>query len=86
MLFLRLSLLEFTSRPLTLLASIKVSVFFFTLCILPPNILTYLHKPEADVYHLMSSHPGLPESFYWHIMKQSCKAVVIKHLLVSNRS
>jgi len=40
MLFLRLSLLEFTSRPLSLLASIKASVFFFTLCILPPNILT----------------------------------------------
>jgi len=40
MLFPRLSLLESTSRQLSLLANIKASVFFCTLCILPPYILT----------------------------------------------
>jgi hypothetical protein len=29
------------------------------------------HKPEDDVYHLISSHPGLPESSLWHALKQS---------------
>jgi hypothetical protein len=52
-----LVLSAFTSSPISLLANIEASAFSFTECTFPPNILT----PEADVYHLISSHPGLPE-------------------------
>jgi hypothetical protein len=48
----------FTSSPISLQVTTKASVFFFIVCILPHHH----HEPEADVYHLISSHPGLPES------------------------
>jgi hypothetical protein len=51
----------FTSRPISILATNKVSVFFFIVCMLPPNILTSPTTLEADLYHLFSSPPGLPE-------------------------
>ena len=54
-----LVLSAFTSSPISLVATTKASAFSFTVCTLPPNILTSL--PEAGVYHLISSHPGLPE-------------------------
>ena len=50
-----------TSSPFSLVAATKASAFSFRVSMLPPSILTYRHKPEADVYHLVSSHPGLPE-------------------------
>jgi len=60
-----LVLSAFTSSPICLLATTKapvftfiVSAFSFTVCMLPP------HKTEADVYHLISSDPGLPEIPY----------------------
>jgi hypothetical protein len=56
-----LSLSAFTSCPVSLLATTKASSFFFIVCTLPPNILTYKHKSEGDVFHLISRHPGLPE-------------------------
>ena len=58
-----LVLSAFTSSPISLVATTKASAFSFRVCMLPPNILTsyHRHKPEADVYHLVSSHPGLPE-------------------------
>jgi hypothetical protein len=34
------------------------------------------------VSHLISIPPGFPGPSYWHIITQSWKAVVIKHLLV----
>jgi hypothetical protein len=37
-----------------------------------------LHKPQADVYHLMSSPPGLSERSQLHLPKQSQKSMAIK--------
>jgi hypothetical protein len=45
-----LVLSAFTSSPISFLAATKASAFTFT-----------IYKPEADVHHLISSHPGLPE-------------------------
>ena len=56
-----LALSALTSSPISLVAATKASAFSFTVCMPPPSILTCGHKPEADVYHLVSSHPGLPE-------------------------
>jgi hypothetical protein len=52
-----LVLSAFTSSPIALVATTKASAFSFTVCTLSPNMLT----PEADAYHLISSHHGLPE-------------------------
>jgi hypothetical protein len=51
-----LVLSAFASSPVSLLAN-KASGFFFVECTLPHH----QHKPKANVYHLISSHPGLPE-------------------------
>ena len=56
-----LVLSAFTSSPVFLLVTTKASVFSFIECTFAPNILTSSAKPEADVYYLISSHPGLPE-------------------------
>ena len=58
---MNLILPAFTSYPVSLLATIKVSAFSFIVCTLHPNILTSSAKAETGVYHLISSHPGLPE-------------------------
>jgi len=50
-----------TSSPISLVAASKASAFPFRVRMLPPSILTSSNKPEADVYRLVSSHPGLPE-------------------------
>ena len=53
-----LVLSTFASSPVSLLATTKASAFFLIVCMLPPNTLTHhQHKPEADVYHLISIHP-----------------------------
>ena len=54
-----LVLSAFTSSPVFLLATTKASVFFFDMCVLPNTL--YKPKPEAGVYHVISSPPGLPE-------------------------
>jgi len=53
-----LVLSAFTSSPISILATIKASASSFIVCVLPQHPQ---HKAEADVYHLVSSHPGLPE-------------------------
>jgi hypothetical protein len=60
-----LVLSEFTSSTVSLLTITKASVFFFIVGILLP----FQHKPEADVYHLISSHPGVPEPSYWYTIR-----------------
>jgi hypothetical protein len=40
-------------------------------------IYCYQHKPKPDVYHLISSHPCVPEPTYWHNLMQSLKANTI---------
>jgi hypothetical protein len=43
----------FTARPISLLATVKTSVFSFTVCTFPTALHEDLqHIPEADVYHL----------------------------------
>jgi hypothetical protein len=60
----------FTSRPVSLLAATNASACPFTVCTLPSKIyLHYQHKPEADVYQLISIHPGLPEPSWWHTLR-----------------
>jgi hypothetical protein len=54
-----LVLSAFTSSPFSLLAATKASAFLFIACTLP--LSKHQHKPEADVYNLISIHPGLPE-------------------------
>jgi hypothetical protein len=49
----------FTSRPTSLLASIKVSVFSFMVSMLSPS-LCHQHRQAADVSHLISVQPGYP--------------------------
>ena len=39
------------------------------------------HKPEADMCHLISSYPGLPEPSLQHTIKQIWKAMAIEHLV-----
>jgi len=47
----------FASSPISLQVTTKASVFFFVVC-----ILRHLqHEPGVDVYHVVASHPGLPE-------------------------
>jgi len=46
-------------RSIFLLTNTKPSLFFFTVCMPSSSILTHQHK-EADLYHLISSHPDLP--------------------------
>jgi hypothetical protein len=48
----------FTPRWTPLLASIKVSVFFFMVPCYLPTELYYQHRPEADVSHSNSVPPG----------------------------
>ena len=50
------ALAAFTSSPISLQVTTKASVFFFIV-----RIVHHQHEPEADVYHVVSSHPGLPE-------------------------
>ena len=57
-----LVLSAFKSVPLSLLATTKASAFIFIVCLLPPNIQHHQYEPEIDVYHLISSPPGLPET------------------------
>jgi len=52
---------EITASPISLLATTKAFVLSFVVCMLLPNILTSSSKLQADVYHLISSHPGLPK-------------------------
>jgi len=53
-----LILSTFTSSPIPLVATIKAPAFSCVVCTLPLN---NQHKPEDDVYHLISSHPVVPE-------------------------
>jgi hypothetical protein len=76
----------FTSKPISLLAISKTSVFFLIVCMLPPNILTSSAKLKVYMYNLISSPICLPEPSWLHILKQRWKAMVIKHLLISNHS
>jgi hypothetical protein len=48
----------FTSRPISSLASIRVSVLWY-LCYLPVDS-HHLHRPAADVSHLISVPPSFP--------------------------
>jgi hypothetical protein len=50
-----------TSIAVYLIATTKDSAFSFTVCTLPPNILTPSAQTKPDVYRLVSSHSGLPE-------------------------
>jgi hypothetical protein len=52
----------FTSRPASLLASIRVSVFLFMVSMLSPSrfILYYQHRSAADMSHLNSVPVGYP--------------------------
>jgi hypothetical protein len=58
-----LVLSAFTSSPISLLATTKASAFSLMVCTLPHDMLNNHHNPEGDVYHLISSHIGLPERF-----------------------
>jgi len=46
---------------LSVLATTKDYVFSFTVCMFLPSMLTYSAKTKSGVYHLIPSHPGLPE-------------------------
>jgi hypothetical protein len=70
----------FTCRPIPLLAIIKSCVFQEEYVCFRPTFYQQ-RKPQADVYHLIPSHPGLPERLQWHTLKQSCKAMAIKCIL-----
>jgi hypothetical protein len=76
----------FTSSPVPLLATTKTSMFFSKYVCFLPIYEYHLHKPKANVYHLISSHPGLPEPSEWDNLKPSREAMVLKQLLVSSRS
>jgi hypothetical protein len=73
----------FIYRPTSLLASIKVPVFLFIVSMLSLSVDSrHQHRPEADVSHLISVPLGFSGPSKWLILKQSKKAVAIKHLLV----
>jgi hypothetical protein len=52
-----LVLQAFTASLISLQVATEASMLFFIVWILPHH----QHEPEADVHHLISSHPGLPE-------------------------
>jgi hypothetical protein len=56
-----LDLTAFNSSPVSLLDITEGSAFSFIVCTPRPNMISYQHKPEADVYHLISSYRELPE-------------------------
>ena len=56
-----LVLSKLTYSPISLAAATKAFVFSFKVCMLPLVYYHHRHKPEADMYHVGSSHPGLPE-------------------------
>jgi hypothetical protein len=49
-------------------------------------VASVLSMLEMQVSHLVSVPPGFPGPSYWHILEQSLKAVVLKHLLVLDHS
>jgi hypothetical protein len=55
-----LVLSAFTPRPITLVAATKACVFCLQNVHFLPIYSHQPHKPEADVYHLVSNQPGLP--------------------------
>jgi hypothetical protein len=55
-----LVLKAFTSCPVSLLATTKACVFFYSMYA-SAQYIHHQHKPKADMYHLISSHPGSPE-------------------------
>ena len=79
-----LVLSAFTSSPITLVATIKGSAFFFTVCTLPQNILTSLAQTRSRRVPFNFK----PSWFTWTLLmmysKANLKAMVIVHLLVSN--
>jgi hypothetical protein len=50
----------FTSRPTSILASVKVSVFSLWYLYYPPVDTRHQHRPAAGVSHLISVPPGFP--------------------------
>jgi len=63
-----------TSSPISLVAATKASAFSFKVCMLPP-VYHHRHKPEPDVYHLVSSHPVLPEPLLMSYSKALLKSI-----------
>jgi len=61
----------FSSSPISLLANTKKFLCFSLqhVCF-HPIYHHHQHKPKTDVYHLISSHPALPESPSWHTVQQ----------------
>jgi len=58
-----LVLSAFTSIPVFLLVTINFLRFPLQWIRFLPIYEHHQHKPEADMYHLISSHPGLPEPY-----------------------
>jgi hypothetical protein len=62
-------------------------VCFYLWCLYyHPEESHHPHKPTADVSHLVSEPLGFPGPFSWHFLKQSLKAMALKHLLVLDHS
>jgi len=57
-----LVLSAFTSSPISLLALPKLLRFPVQCVRFLSTYYYHQHKPEADVHHLISSYPGLPET------------------------
>jgi hypothetical protein len=60
----------FTSSLVSLLATTKRPCFSLQFVRCRPIYLHYQHELKPDVYHLISSHFGLPQPSYWHNPKQ----------------
>jgi len=58
---MNLVLSAITFSQITLLVNIKASAFSLQYLPFLPIYQNHWHKPEAGMYRLISSHPGLPE-------------------------
>jgi hypothetical protein len=61
----------FTSWAISLLASVRVSGFFFRMFMLPPIDLHHQNRPEADASHLISIPPGFVMAYSKSKLKNS---------------